>query len=68
MDVKSAAAEPAVNRDDPGRTDLAQEDPLVQPDNVRTRNTLHQRLSFRQAGEKGLELPGSCSGHRTNAG
>ena len=34
MDVKPAAAGPAVNRDDPGQANLAQEDPLVQPDNV----------------------------------
>ena len=45
MDVQSAAARPAVNRDDPRQADLAQEDSLVPPNNARPRNTLHQRLS-----------------------
>ena len=31
MDVKPAAAEPAVSRDDPRQADLAQEDPLDNP-------------------------------------
>ena len=68
MNVKPAAAGPAVNRDDPRQADLAREDPLVQPDNARTRKTLHQRLSVGHASEKGDELPGSCSRHPTNAG
>ena len=58
MDVKPAAAGPVVNRDDPRQADLAQEDPLAQPDNARPRNTLHQRPSIGRAGEKGVELPG----------
>ena len=33
MDVKPVAAGPAVNEDEPRQADLAQEDPLVQPDN-----------------------------------
>ena len=68
MDVKPAAAEPTVNRDDPRQADPAQEDPLVHHDNVRPRNTLHQRMSVGHASEKGVELPGSCSGHPTNTG
>ena len=68
MDVKPAAVEPAVNRDDPRQADLAQEDPLVQPDNARPRNTLHQCLSVGHAGRKGVDLPGTCSRHPTNTG
>ena len=68
MDFKPAPAGPAVNRDDPRQADLPREDPLVQPDNAGPHNTLHQRLSVGRAGEKGVELPGSCSGHPTNAG
>ena len=68
MDVKPASAGLAVDRDDSRQANLAREDPLVQPDNARLRNTLHQRLSVRRAGEKGIELPGSCSGHPTNTG
>ena len=68
MDFNPAAAEPAVNRDNPRQADFAQEDPLVPPDNARLRNTLHQRLSVGRAGKKGVELPGSGSGHPKNAG
>ena len=62
MDVKPAAAGPAVNRNDPGQADLTQEDPLVQPDNTRTRNTLRRerhrtaRLMQRIPNECGLAL------------
>ena len=65
---QTTAAEPAINRDDPRRADLAQEDPLVQPDNARPRDTLHQRLSVGRAGRKGVDLPGTCNGHPTNMG
>ena len=40
-DVTPTAATSAVHRYKPRRADLAQEDPLVQPDNARPRNTLH---------------------------
>ena len=66
--VKPTAAEPAVDRDDPGRADLTQEDPLVQRDKARPRDTLHQRLSVGHAGGKGVDLPGACNGHPTNMG
>ena len=62
------AAESAVNRDDPRRAHLAQDDPLVQPDNTRARDTLHQRLSVGHAGRKGVVLPGTCNTHPTNVG
>ena len=52
MDVKPTAAKPGVNRDDPRRADLAQEDPLVQANDARLRDTLHQRLSVGHAGGK----------------
>ena len=45
MNVTPQAAESATNHDDPGRADLAQKDPLVQPNNARPRNTLQQRPS-----------------------
>ena len=66
MDVTPTAAESAVNRDNPGRAILAQEDPLVQPNKARTRNTLHQRLSVGRAGAKDVGLPGTCNGHPKN--
>ena len=66
LDVRQTAAESAVNRDDPVRADLAQEDPLVQPDKARPRNTLHQHLSVRHAGEKDVDLPDACNGHPKN--
>ena len=52
MDVKPAAAELAVNRDDLRQANPAQEDLLVQPDNARPRNTLHQRLLVGHARQK----------------
>ena len=68
MDVKPAATGPALNRDDPGQARLAQLNALLQRDNARPRNTLHQRLSVGCSRESGVELPGLCSGHPTNAG
>ena len=68
MDVKPAATGPAINGNDLEQADLARENPLAQPDNAQPGNTLHQRLSVGPAGESGVELPGLCSGHATNAG
>ena len=68
MDVTPTAAESAVNRDDPGRANLAQEDPLVQPDKVRPRNTLQQHLSVGHTGRKDVHLPGTCNEHPKNRG
>ena len=68
MDVTPTAAELAVNRNDPRRADLAQEDPLIQPDKARPRNTLHQRLSVGHTGGKDVDLPGTCNGHSMNRG
>ena len=59
MDVTPMAADSAVNGDDPGRANLAQEDPLVQPDKARPRNTLQQRLSVGHTGGKDVNLPGT---------
>ena len=68
MEVIPTAAESAVNRDDPGRADLAQEDPLVQSDKARPRNTPHQRLSVGDTSGKDVDLPGACNGHPKNRG
>ena len=68
MDVTPMAAESAINHDDPGRANLAQKDPLVQPNNARPRNTLQQRLSVRHTGEKDVNLPGTCNGHSKSRG
>ena len=68
MDVTPTAAESAVNRDDPGRANLAQEDPLVPPDDARPRNTLQQRLSVGHTGGKDVNLPGTCNGHPKSRG
>ena len=67
-DVTPMAAGLAVNRDDPGRVNLAQEDPLVQPDKARPRNTLQQRLSVGHTGGKDVNVPGTCNGHPKNRG
>ena len=63
MDVTPTAAESATNRDNPGRADLAQKDPPVQPNNARPRNTLQQRLSMGHTSGEGVSLPGTCNGH-----
>ena len=55
MGVKPAAKGPAINRDDPGQADLAQESPLAQPDDARPRNT-YQRLMQRARNKCGLAL------------
>ena len=68
MDVTPTAAVSAVNRNDPGRTDLAQEDPLVQPDKARPRNTLHQSPLVEHAGGNDVNLPGACNGQPKNWG
>ena len=62
MDVKPAATRPAKDRNEPGKAGLAQENPLVQPDNARPGNTLHRRLLVGRASESNVELPGFCSG------
>ena len=67
MDVKPAATGPSISRDDPRQADLARENFLARPDNAQPRNTLRQRLLVRRANERGVELPGLCSGHPTNA-
>ena len=68
MDAKAAAAEPAINCDDPRQTNVTQADSLLQVDNARPRNTLHQCLSVWHAGGKGVESPATCSGQPTNTG
>ena len=68
MDVTQTAAESAMNHDDPGRANLAQKDPLVQPNNTRPRNTLRQCLSVGHTGEEGVNLPGTCNGHPRSRG
>ena len=68
MDVTATAAESAINHDDPGQANLAQKDPLVQPNNARPRNTLQQRLSVGHTGGKDVNLPGTCNGHPKSRG
>ena len=68
MDVTPTASESAINHDDPGRSNLAQEDPLVQPDKARPRNALQQRLSVGHTGRRDVDLPGTCNGHSKNRG
>ena len=63
MDVTPTAAASAVNRTDAVRANLAQKDPLVQPNRARPRNTLQQRLSVGHTGGKNVNLPGTCNGH-----
>ena len=68
MDITPTAGASAINHDDPGRANLAQEDPLVQPDKARPSNTLHQRLSDGHTGGKDVDLPGTCNGQPKNRG
>ena len=68
IDVTPMAAEWAVNRDDPGQANLAQQDPLVQPNNTRPRNTLQQRLSVGHTGGTDVNLPSRCNGHPKSRG
>ena len=63
MNVTSQAAESVTNHDNPGRADLAQKDPLVQPYNVRLCNTLQQRPSTGHTSGEGVNLPGTCDEH-----
>ena len=60
MNVTPQAAESATNHDDPGRADLIQKDPLVQPNNARPRNTLQQRPSNGHTSGEGVNLPSTC--------
>ena len=68
MDVTPTAAESAMNHDDPGRANLAQKDPLVQPNIARPRNTLQQRLSIKHTSREGVNLRGTCNGHQRSRG
>ena len=68
MNFTPTAAESATNYDDPRRADLAQKDPLVQPNNARPRNTLQQRLSTGHTSGEGINLPGTCNGHPRSRG
>ena len=68
MDVTPTAAESATNHDDPRRANLAQKDPLAQPNNARPRNTLQQRLSIGHTSGEGVNLPGTGNGHPRSRG
>ena len=68
MDVTPTAAESAMNHNNPERANLAQKDPLVQPNNARPRNTLQQRLSVRHTSGESVNLPGTCNGHPRSRG
>ena len=68
MDVTPTAAESAMNHDDPGRANLAQKDPLIQPSNARPHNALQQRLLVRHTSGKDVNLPGTCNGHPKSRG
>ena len=68
MDVTSMAAESAMNNDDPRRANLAQKDPLVQPNNARPRKTLQQRLSTGHTSGEGVNLPCTCNSHPKSRG
>ena len=68
MNVTPQAAESAKNHYDPGRADLTQEDPLVQPNNARPRNTLQQRPSTGHTSGEGVNLPGTYNGRPRGRG
>ena len=68
MNVTPQAAESATNHDDPGRADLAQKNPLVQPNNARPRNTHQQRPSTGHTSGEGVNLPGTCNGRPRGRG
>ena len=66
LDIQVWDVEPFT--DDPGRANLAQKDPLVQPNNARQRNTLKQRVSVGHTDGKDVNLPGTCNGHPKSRG
>ena len=68
MIVMPKAAESGTNRNDHRRADLAQKDPLVEPNNARPHNTLQQRCSTGHARGEGVNLPGMCNGHPRSRG
>ena len=68
MDVTPTAAQSAINHDNPGRANLAQIDPLVQPNNARPSNTLQQRLSVGHTSGAGVNLPSTCNRHPRSRG
>ena len=68
MNVTPTAAESAGNHDDPGRANLAQKDPLVQPNNARPRNTLQPRPSTGHTSGEGVNLPSTFNGHPRSRG
>ena len=68
MIVTPTAAGSATNHNDLGRADLAQKDPLVQPNNARPRNTLWQHLSTGHTSGEGVHLPGTRDGHPRSGG
>ena len=68
MNVMPQAAESAGNHDDPGRADLAQKDPLLQPNNARPHNTPQQRPSTGHTSGEGVNLPGKCNGRPRGRG
>ena len=57
MNVMPTATESATNHDNHGRADLAQNDPLVQPNNAPPRNTLQQHPSTGHTSGEGVNLP-----------
>ena len=68
MDVTLTAADSAINHDDPGRANLAQKVPLVQPNDARPRNTLQQRLSVGHTNGKVVNLPDTCNRYPKSRG
>ena len=68
MIVTPTAAGSATNHNDPGRADLAQQDPLVQPSNARPCNTLRQHPSTGHTSGEGVHLPGTHDGHPRSEG
>ena len=68
MDVTPTAADSSTYQEDPGQANLAQKDPLLQPNNGRPRNTIQQRLSIRHTSGEGINLPGTCNGHPRSRG
>ena len=68
MNVTPQAAELATNHNDPGQADLTQEDPLIQPNNARPRNTLQHRPSTGHTNGEGINLPGTYNGRPRGEG
>ena len=68
MDVTPTTAQTAIDRDDTGRANFAENNPLVQSNGARLRNTPRQCLSVRHIDGNDINLPDTCNRYPKNGG